>query len=202
MYIVPRTSYPAASFQQPPRRDGGDRRSRCRRTGADPGWLIDTDPPKSYKAFSLCRYMRIHSTLVASRFSSWSLSPILPTARLPIVNMGRRAASPAPSDAEADIFDSLYTEDIETVKPSTKAADEGFDFLNVGGQDGAGEDDDDGDEAFIALKQAASYRKTSQMKSKSLKKSGGGFQTMGMKRQPSLAFSDRWTLLTSIYSQD
>lgn len=90
--------------------------------------------------------------------------------------MPRRAASPAPSDAEADIFDSLYTEDIEATKPTQAAAAEGFDFLE-NGQDG---DDDDGDEAFIALKQAASYRKTSQMKSKSVKKSGGGFQTMGM----------------------
>lgn len=142
--------------------------------------------------------MRIHSTLVDSRFSSLSLSPILPTAHLPIANMGRRAASPAPSDAEADIFDSLYTEDIDSAKPTTKAAEEGFDFLDVGGQDGADEDDDD--EAFIALKQAASYRKTSQMKSKSAKKSGGGFQTMGMKRQRSLAFSDHGTLLMSIYS--
>ncbi|PSR81894.1 P-loop containing nucleoside triphosphate hydrolase protein [Coniella lustricola] len=92
--------------------------------------------------------------------------------------MGRRVASPTPSDAEADIFDSLYTEDIESAKPNNAAVQEGFDFLDVGGQDGADEDDDD--EAFIALKQAASYRKTSQMKSKSAKKSGGGFQTMGL----------------------
>lgn len=92
--------------------------------------------------------------------------------------MPRRAASPAPSDAEADIFESLYTEEIDTSKPNKAAAEEGFDFLEDG-QDG---EDDDGDEAFIALKQAASYRKTSQMKSKSAKKSGGGFQTMGMRQ--------------------
>lgn len=90
--------------------------------------------------------------------------------------MGRRAVSPAPSDAEADIVDSLFTEDINGSKPNQAAVDEGFDFLDDG-PDGA--EDDDGDEAFIALKQAASYRKTSQMKSKSAKKSGGGFQTMG-----------------------
>lgn len=94
--------------------------------------------------------------------------------------MPRRAASPAPSEAEADIFDSLYTEEIENSKPTRAAAEEGFDFLEDG-QDG---DEDDGDEAFIALKQAASYRKTSQMKSKSAKKSGGGFQTMGTCSRP------------------
>lgn len=97
--------------------------------------------------------------------------------------MPRRAASPAPSDAEADIFDSLYTEEIETSKPNQAAVEEGFDFLDAG-QDG---DEDDGDEAFIALKQAASYRKTSQMKSKSAKKSGGGFQSMGMTQTPFLS---------------
>lgn len=90
--------------------------------------------------------------------------------------MPRRAASPAPSEAEVDIFDSLYTEQIESSKPNQVAAAEGFDFLN----DGQDEEDDDGDEAFIALKQAASYRKTSNMKSKSAKKNSGGFQSMGM----------------------
>lgn len=89
--------------------------------------------------------------------------------------MPRRAASPAPSDAEADIFDSLYTDDIENSKPNQATVEEGFDFLD----DARNGDDDDGDEAFIALKQAASYRKTSQMKTKSAKKMGGGFQSMG-----------------------
>lgn len=93
--------------------------------------------------------------------------------------MPRRAASPAPSDAEADIFESLYTENIENSRPNQATVDAGFDFLNDG-QDG--EDDDDDDEAFIALKQAASYRKTSQMKSSTAKKSGQGFQTMGAHR--------------------
>lgn len=92
--------------------------------------------------------------------------------------MPRRAASPAPSEAEADIFDSLYTEDIDNSKPTHAAVQEGFDFLDDG-PDGDGEEDDDGDAAFIALKQAASYRKTSQMKSSAAKKSGGGFQSMG-----------------------
>lgn len=100
--------------------------------------------------------------------------------------MPRRAASPAPSDAEADIFDSLYTEDIESTKPTQATVDAGFDFLDDG-QDG--EDDDDGDEAFIALKQAASYRKTSQMKSNTAKKSGQGFQTMGTHSLGYLSFA-------------
>ncbi|KAF3767588.1 hypothetical protein M406DRAFT_39706 [Cryphonectria parasitica EP155] len=90
--------------------------------------------------------------------------------------MGRRGVSPTPSDAEADIFDSLYTDNVESSKPNQAAVEEGFDFLNDG-PDGVEEDDD---EAFIALKQAASYRKTSQMSSKSAKKSGRGFQTMGL----------------------
>lgn len=100
------------------------------------------------------------------------------TITLPTLSkMPRRAASPAPSDAEADIFDSLYTENIESRKPDKAAVEEGFDFLDNGHD---GEEEDDGDEAFIALKQAASYRKTSNMKTKGAKKSGGGFQSMGM----------------------
>lgn len=90
--------------------------------------------------------------------------------------MPLRAASPAPSDAEADIFHALYTDDIENSKPTQATVAEGFDFLD---DDQDGEQDDDGDAAFIALKQAASYRKTSNMKTKAAKKSGGGFQTMG-----------------------
>lgn len=103
-----------------------------------------------------------------------------PTAGVSYDKMPRRAASPAPSDAEADIFESLYTEKIDTSKPNKAAAEKGFDFL----EDRLDGEEDDGDEAFIALKQAASYRKTSQMKSKSAKKSGGGFQTMGMCQKP------------------
>lgn len=90
--------------------------------------------------------------------------------------MPRRAASPAPSEAEADIFDALYTDDIENSKPTQATVEEGFDFLDDGQDDGQ---DDDGDAAFIALKQAASYRKTSNMKTRAAKKSGGGFQSMG-----------------------
>ena len=88
--------------------------------------------------------------------------------------MPRRAASPAASENEVDIFDSLYTEDHEG-QDNAPAADNGFNFL----EGGDGEDEADGDEAFIALKQAASFRKTTNVKGKTGKKSGG-FQSMGM----------------------
>lgn len=84
--------------------------------------------------------------------------------------MSRRAASPAASENEVDIFDSLYTED---AKFGQQNADEGFDFL-----DGGNEGDDDGDEAYIALKQAASFRKSTNLKGNTVRK-GGGFQAMG-----------------------
>ncbi|KAK2036563.1 DEAD/DEAH box helicase [Colletotrichum somersetense] len=95
--------------------------------------------------------------------------------------MPRRAASPAPSDGEVDIADSLFA-----ANTSDNGSDDGqnapdFDFdvdgiLN-GNEDGQAEDD--GDEAFIALQQAASFRKSSNLKGKSVKK-GGGFQAMGL----------------------
>ncbi|POS81415.1 ATP-dependent RNA helicase DBP10 [Diaporthe helianthi] len=80
-----------------------------------------------------------------------------------------RAASPTPSDGEIDIFDSLYTDNVNT-KP--QATDGGFDFLDDANQD-------DGDEAFIALKQAASYRKAAHQ-TKGTGQKGGGFQSMGL----------------------
>jgi ATP-dependent RNA helicase DDX54/DBP10 len=84
-----------------------------------------------------------------------------------------RAASPAPSDGEIDIFDSLYTDDVNT-KP--QATDGDFDFLDDANQD-------DGDEAFIALKQAASYRKAANQ-TKGTGQKGGGFQSMGTRSLP------------------
>lgn len=87
-----------------------------------------------------------------------------------------RAVSPARSEAEVDIFDSLTTDQVQTEhvhKDRQAQLNEGFGFLdNV---------DDDDDEAFIALKQAASYRKTTNLKGKTGQKSGG-FQSMGMYR--------------------
>lgn len=80
-----------------------------------------------------------------------------------------RAASPTPSDGEVDIFDSLYTDDVH--QKAQAPADAGFDFLDDANQD-------DGDEAFIALKQAASYRKAANQ-TKGTGQKGGGFQSMG-----------------------
>ncbi|KAI1142370.1 ATP-dependent RNA helicase DBP10 [Hypoxylon sp. FL0543] len=91
--------------------------------------------------------------------------------------MPSRAVSPAPSENEVDIVSSLFTDDAGTSdrkgKKDIAQDDLGFDFLDGG--DG-GEDDD---EAFIALKQAASFRKAGNVKGKSVKK-GGGFQAMGL----------------------
>ncbi|KAK1996717.1 DEAD/DEAH box helicase [Colletotrichum falcatum] len=95
--------------------------------------------------------------------------------------MPRRAASPAPSEGEVDIADSLFA-----ANASDNGSDDGenspdFDFDVDGilnGNEG-GQAEDDGDEAFIALQQAASFRKSSNLKGKSVKK-GGGFQAMGL----------------------
>ncbi|TAQ85128.1 hypothetical protein B7494_g6561 [Chlorociboria aeruginascens] len=94
--------------------------------------------------------------------------------------MPHRAASPTSSENEFDITKSLFKDDI--------TADEDFANLskhNVGTLDASGildlgiESDGDGDDAFIAAQQAASNRKTSNVKGKSVKK-GGGFQAMGL----------------------
>lgn len=93
--------------------------------------------------------------------------------------MPRRAASPAPSEGEVDIADSLFAMNADD-NGSDDGQDAGIDFdvdgiLNGNDQ---GDGDDDGDEAFIALQQAASFRKSTNLKGKSVKK-GGGFQAMG-----------------------
>ncbi|OTB08173.1 hypothetical protein M426DRAFT_202095 [Hypoxylon sp. CI-4A] len=89
--------------------------------------------------------------------------------------MPARAASPAPSENEVDILGSLFTDSTSAsngkAKKNIAQDDNGFDFLDDG--------EDDGDEAFIALKQAASFRKAGNVKGKSVKK-GGGFQAMGL----------------------
>ncbi|RYP56207.1 hypothetical protein DL771_011994 [Monosporascus sp. 5C6A] len=95
--------------------------------------------------------------------------------------MAPRAVSPAASENEVDILGSLFTDDsgLGNGKVGTGAAQDGFGFDAgelLDAQDGEGED---GDEAFIALKQAASFRKTSNLKGKTVKK-GGGFQSMGL----------------------
>ncbi|KAK6957726.1 ATP-dependent RNA helicase dbp10 [Daldinia eschscholtzii] len=93
--------------------------------------------------------------------------------------MPSRAVSPTPSENEVDILGSLFTDNIGGAssgknKKNDDQADLELDFLN-GGDD----EEDDGDEAFIALKQAASFRKAGNLKGKSVKK-GGGFQAMGL----------------------
>ena len=89
--------------------------------------------------------------------------------------MPARNASPTPSDHEVDIFDSLYPDDGAANDQGAAAQDVDFDDI----LDGARENDEDGDEAFIALQQAAAYRKSSNLKGRTVKK-GGGFQAMGM----------------------
>ena len=99
--------------------------------------------------------------------------------------MPRRAPSPTPSENEIDILGSLYTDDLDTShgKKSGNGAlnDQDLDFggLLDAAENGASGDDDE-DEAFIALKQAASFRKASNLKGRTVKK-GGGFQAMGMR---------------------
>ncbi|KAI0453098.1 ATP-dependent RNA helicase DBP10 [Xylaria acuta] len=92
-----------------------------------------------------------------------------------------RAVSPALSENEIDILGSLLTDGDETSHVKTKHAEvqDGFGF-DVGDLlDGDDDGTDDGDEAFIALKQAAAFRKNTNLKGTTLKK-GGGFQSMGL----------------------
>ncbi|QPG94958.1 ATP-dependent RNA helicase dbp10 [Epichloe festucae Fl1] len=89
--------------------------------------------------------------------------------------MPRRAASPATSEHELDILDSLYPGDDEN-GDQTHSAGHQVDFDDILDDAQGG---DDGDEAFIALQQAASYRKNTNLKGKTVKK-GGGFQAMGL----------------------
>jgi ATP-dependent RNA helicase DDX54/DBP10 len=96
----------------------------------------------------------------------------------------RRAASPAASEPELDILDSLYPGEGENGGQSFGA--DGEDGLDFDGflHAGAGGDGEDDDEAFIALQQAASYRKASNLKGRTVKK-GGGFQAMGKRKAAS-----------------
>ncbi|KAF8855377.1 ATP-dependent RNA helicase DBP10 [Acephala macrosclerotiorum] len=93
--------------------------------------------------------------------------------------MPHRAASPAASENDFDLTKSLFNDDISS-------GDEDFALSSskdLGTLDAGGildlESDGDGDEAFIAAQQAASNRKSSNVKGKSVKK-GGGFQAMGL----------------------
>ncbi|KAH6607595.1 atp-dependent rna helicase dbp10 [Trichoderma cornu-damae] len=90
----------------------------------------------------------------------------------------RRAASPAPSEAELDILDSLYPGEGEVEGDQGGQGEDGLDFDGFFAAPSAGDGEED-DEAFIALRQAASYRKASNLKGRTVKK-GGGFQAMGL----------------------
>ncbi|KAF5647184.1 ATP-dependent RNA helicase DBP10 [Fusarium sp. NRRL 52700] len=90
--------------------------------------------------------------------------------------MPQRGVSPTPSEGEIDIFGSLYPGDGENENGGNDgSADFDFDGLLNAPEPG----NDDNDEAFIALQQAASFRKASNLKGRTVKK-GGGFQAMGL----------------------
>ncbi|KAI8679773.1 ATP-dependent RNA helicase DBP10 [Fusarium keratoplasticum] len=92
--------------------------------------------------------------------------------------MPRRGASPTPSEGEVDILGSLYPGDGDGDN-GTNGNDAGLDLDFDGLLNGPEPGNDDGDEAFIALQQAASFRKASNLKGRTVKK-GGGFQAMGL----------------------
>ncbi|KAJ4296569.1 ATP-dependent RNA helicase dbp10 [Kalmusia sp. IMI 367209] len=86
--------------------------------------------------------------------------------------MAPRASSPALSENEFDIGAALFGDDESTGNAKDLAVDLGLD-LEDGSQNGSD------DEAFIAATQAASNRKSSNLKGHTVKK-GGGFQAMGL----------------------
>jgi ATP-dependent RNA helicase DDX54/DBP10 len=95
------------------------------------------------------------------------------------VAMPHRAASPAVSENEFDITKSLFKDDptVTDNEFTTTLANSGAldaDSILDLGLESNGDDDD----AFIAAQQAASNRKASNLKGKSVKR-GGGFQAMG-----------------------
>lgn len=93
--------------------------------------------------------------------------------------MRYKAPSPAPSDYEADILGELVGSDAGSRSVSTSgAAFDADELFNEAVPENKGEENDQ-DEGFIALKQAASFRKNSNLNGKSVKK-GGGFQSMGL----------------------
>lgn len=92
--------------------------------------------------------------------------------------MGARRASPARSEGEIDILDSLYHEGNDTRASNSGQGHDELDFDGLINNAGDHQGDDD-DEGFIALRQAASYRKASNLKGRTVKRSGG-FQAMGL----------------------
>ncbi|KAF1996878.1 DEAD-domain-containing protein [Amniculicola lignicola CBS 123094] len=86
--------------------------------------------------------------------------------------MAGRRASPALSENEFDISNALFGVEDTSGQENGHTLDAGL-GLDLEGDDGSD------DEAFIAARQAASNRKSSNIKGKSVKK-GGGFQAMGL----------------------
>lgn len=86
--------------------------------------------------------------------------------------MAPRASSPALSENEFDIGAALFGDNDDAPTGNTSTIDLGLD-LEGGSEDGSD------DEAFIAATQAASNRKSSNLKGHTVKK-GGGFQAMGL----------------------
>ncbi|KAH8678719.1 ATP-dependent RNA helicase dbp10 [Tricladium varicosporioides] len=96
--------------------------------------------------------------------------------------MPHRASSPAVSENEVDITKSLFEGDLDFINEDFTPAkcSKGVGTLDASGiLDLELESDGDGDEAFIAAHQAASNRKATNVKGRSVKK-GGGFQAMGL----------------------
>lgn len=94
--------------------------------------------------------------------------------------MLHRTASPAVSENEFDITKSLFRGDPANGDDDFPASLANGGLLDAGGILDLGlESNGDDDDAFIAAQQAASNRKASNLKGKSVKK-GGGFQAMGM----------------------
>lgn len=92
--------------------------------------------------------------------------------------MPHRASSPALSENEFDITKSLFQDDGDDDDFALPSKNDGG-ALDAGGILDLGlESDGDDDAAFISAQQAASNRKASNVKGKSVKK-GGGFQAMG-----------------------
>ena len=101
---------------------------------------------------------------------------------LAFYKMPHRAASPAVSENEFDITKSLFQDDVDEEDDFALPTSKDVGSLDAGGILDLGlESDGDGDDAFISAQQAASNRKASNLKGKSVKK-GGGFQAMGAQR--------------------
>jgi ATP-dependent RNA helicase DDX54/DBP10 len=93
--------------------------------------------------------------------------------------MPHRAASPAVSENEFDLTQSLFKDNPTAEDDDFIATLANSEALDAGGILDLGlESNGDDDDVFIAAQQAASNRKASNLKGKSVKR-GGGFQAMG-----------------------